>query len=182
MLGLCLAAFLGDSITNGYAPYLESPSAAVSYPGWSAFRILAERKHLRALRRRPSAVVVLLGTNDLSTHHRPDWAARDVYYIALHLWALGGARIFLGTVPELRGDRTEPQSVDEALRYLLRPLQPWATIGVVPFGGEVPSAALPDRVHPNVAWSRWLATRAQGLACDTPQSALDAVRGFIRIL
>ena len=178
----CLAAFLGDSITHGYAPYLAPPSAEVSFPGWPAFRILAERRHLRALFRRPRAVVVLLGTNDLSTHHKPARAAQDVYRIALHLWVLGGVRVLLGTVPELRGDRVEPEAVDEALRYLLRPMQPWISIAVVPFGGEVPSSALPDRVHPNVTWSKWLAAKAQNLACSAPDvTTLDVARGFIRI-
>lgn len=171
----CLAAaFLGDSITHGYAPYVHAPmSAEVAFPGWPAFRILAERKHLRALRRRPRAVVVLLGTNDLSTHHKPARAAQDVYWIATHLWVLGGARVFVGTLPELRGDRVEPRAVDEALRYLFRL---WPSIEVVPFGGEVPSSAMPDRVHPNVTWSRWMGARAEALACT-----LDEPRGFIRI-
>jgi hypothetical protein len=158
----CVATFLGDSITNGYAPYLERPAAAVSFPGWPAFRILAERKHLRALWKRPEAVVVLLGTNDLSTHHRPAWAARDVYQTAVHLAVIGGARVLVSTVPELRGDRSEPEAVDAALRYLFRP---WPWLSVVPLGGEVPRSGMPDRVHPNVTWSKWMAAQAQALGC-----------------
>jgi lysophospholipase L1-like esterase len=163
--------FLGDSITQGFGGGLGAafPGVKVANRGISGdtTRGVLVRLQADVLALRPSAVVLLIGTNDLEMGATPEVAASNIGLI-LGAFKQGNPRmpVILNQVFPSSAVKSRPAGQIKALNALLRAavkndaqvtyLETWPLFAT-PEGDAIP-AEFPDLLHPNEAgYAKWAA-------------------------
>ena len=162
--------FLGDSITQDgrwaeWFPDRETQNLGVG--GNTTDDVVTRLDDVVALR--PEVVVLLVGTNDLSTRKSVEHVVRNIEYVLVTLRrSLPGARMLLQSImPRGREFAARIQDANRHLRQFapsvnVQYLDLWPTLALE--DGELDPAVSNDRLHLNDAgYERWLGELRPGL-------------------
>ena len=162
--------FLGDSLTQDgrwaeWFPDRETQNLGVG--GNTTDDVVARLDDVVALQ--PEVVVLLVGTNDLSTRKSVEHVVRNIEYVLVTLRrALPGARMLLQSImPRGREFAARIQDANRHLRQFapsvkVQYLDLWPTLALE--DGELDPALSGDRLHLNdTGYERWLGELRPGL-------------------